>query len=389
MNFAHEQGSLTSVAARTKIGAEELTLLPLSLMSGRGFVRGLFVFLGLGLLILPAFAYASVGAPVNLAIVGSKYTNDTTPTFTWSAGSGATWYEYRVDNGAYVGISNVFTQTIGPLSDGWHSFAVRAHNNNGEVSGEVSMIFEIDTVGPVVPAVSPSTATEDEAVTFTVTPSGEAWTTACTLYVGGASAGAMTGDANGKYSKTYTFTNDGHYSVHATCTDGDGNTTVGTSRTVTVDEHDDDDVAQEGDLIKTATSSAVYYYGEDGKRHAFPNEDVFYSWYDNFEDVITVSSSFMSGLTIGHNVTIKPGTTTVKFATSAAVYAVAEGGVLRHYLTPALVEADYGSDWSRYDLVVIPDVFFGNYTVGADIDSSTDYDPDDAEDGVTSIDDNF
>jgi hypothetical protein len=51
--------------------------------------------------------------------------------------------------------------------------------------------------------------------------------------------------------------------------------------------------------------------------------------------------------------------------------------------------SDYGSDWSSHDLIVIPDVFFNNYSIGSVIDSSTDYDPEDAEDGVTSIDDNF
>ncbi len=350
------------------------------------------VILGVFVLSFPALSHASVGMPLNLSIVGGKYTNDTTPTFTWSAGTGATWYEYRVDNGTYVGLSNVFTTTLGTQANGWHSFDLRAHNNVGEVSAQTTLVYEIDTAGPTVPSVSPSTATEDQAVTFTVTPSGEAWTTGCDLYVSGARVGAMTGSSTGKYSKSYTFANDGSYAVYANCTDGDGNSTVGSSRTVSVANVGtvaNDDEAEEGDLIKTSTSSSVYYWGDDGKRHAFPNENTYYSWYSDFDDVIVISTSLMSDLTIGENVTIKPGTAVVKFATSDDVYAIAEGGILRHYLTPSLVVSDYGSDWSSHDLIVIPDVFFNNYSIGSVIDSSSDYDPEDAEDGVTSIDDNF
>lgn len=350
----------------------------------------MFTLFGIAVIGFPMMAQAAVGAPQNLSIVGGRYTNDTTPTFTWTPGSGATWYEYRLDGGSLTGISNVQSYTLGVLGDGWHNFTLRSRNNAGQISNEVSLSFEIDTVGPTVPSVSPSSATEDEPVTFTVKPTGEAWTTSCTLYVGSSSVGAMTGSSTGTYSKTHTFTNDGSYSVHALCVDGDGNRTTGPSRTVTVREVDEDDnEVEEGSLIKTSSSSSVYYYGQDGKRHVFPNEDVFFSWYHDFDDVVTVSSSFMSSLSIGENVTIKPGTAVVKFATSQEVYAIAEGGILRHYLTPSLLEADYGSDWSRNDLVVIPDVFYSHYSIGSVIDSPSDYDPEDTEDGVTSIDDNF
>ena len=369
-------------------------------MFGRGLVRGLFLALALVVVTFPAVSQAAVSTPANLTIVGGKYTNDTTPTFTWSAPSGATWYEVRIDGGSYIGLSNVLAYTASTLANGWHNFTVRAHDNSGAVSSESLITFEIDTIGPVVPAVTPSAADEDEPVTFTVAPSGEAWTSSCTLYVSGSSVGTMTSTAAGTFTKTYTFVNDGNYSVHATCVDGDGNTTVGTARTVYVDNDDViyDWVAEEGDLIKLSCSTypsvndpckAVYYWGEDGKRHPFPNEAVFYSWYSDFNDVIEVSSSTMSSIAMGENVTIKPGTSVVKFATSSAVYAVAEGGILRHYLTPSLVISDYGSDWSSRDLVVISDVFFSNYTIGSVIDSSSDYDPSSAEAGVTSIDDNF
>ena len=44
-----------------------------------------------------------------------------------------------------------------------------------------------------------------------------------------------------------------------------------------------------GDLIKTAGSPTVYYYGYDGKRHAFPYEKIYYSWYSDFSGIKTVT----------------------------------------------------------------------------------------------------
>lgn len=348
---------------------------------------------------LPGLAQASVGKPINLEIVGSTSTNDTTPKFTWSAASGATWYEYILDNNASVGLGNVRSVTLTQsLTDGWHSFTLWAHDANDNAGSAVQVVFEIDTVGPTVPTVSPSTAIEDVATTFTVSPTGEAWTTACDLYVGSSNKGDMTALSNGKFSKNYTFGNDGSYSVYAKCTDGDGNVTTGVKRTVIVTNvANSDGGAVPGDLIKMQCDdivhvndpcTTVYYWGQDGLRHVFPNEIVFFSWYDDYTDVIIVGDDFMSDLTLGKNVTLKPGTAPVKFATSNEVYAVSEGGILHHYLTADLVVSDYGSNWSK-DLVIIADVFYSNYEIDTVIDSKYDYDPSQAEDIVSSIDDNF
>ena len=46
--------------------------------------------------------------------------------------------------------------------------------------------------------------------------------------------------------------------------------------------------ATDGSLIKSASNAAVYYLSS-GKRYAFPNEKVFFSWYNGFSGVETVS----------------------------------------------------------------------------------------------------
>ncbi|HLD21190.1 MAG TPA: YCF48-related protein, partial [Patescibacteria group bacterium] len=133
---------------------------------------------------------------------------------------------------------------------------------------------------------------------------------------------------------------------------------------------------------------AVYYYATDGKRHAFPNEKVFLTWFEDFDDIIEVSADFMSDLTLGSNVTYHPGTKMVKFQSVHTVYAVARYGELRAIASEDVASDLYGSDWNQ-QIDDISDAFYGNYDFGKAIDSADDYDKEEAEDSVESLDDNF
>ncbi len=119
---------------------------------------------------------------------------------------------------------------------------------------------------------------------------------------------------------------------------------------------------------------AVYYIGVDGKRHAFPNSRLFMTWYNNFDSVQEVSTSVLGQFTLGTNVQYRPGVRMVKFATDPKVYAVSRGGVLRWVKSEELARAFYGDNWNQ-KIDDIPDTFYTNYTFGADINSSSDYNP--------------
>ncbi|NBS67560.1 hypothetical protein EBT31_01415 [bacterium] len=539
--------------------------------------------------VIPGVAFAAtLSAPSSLSLSSGYSSNDTTPTFRWSQPFGATWYSYHVDLQDWKNLGNVSSVTVSALADGWHTFYVRAHDNSGNVSAATAYTFEIDTQGPTVPAVSPSSADEDEEVTFFVTPYGESVVTFCDLYVGGDNVGTMT-KSGGTFSKTYTFAWEGNYTVYARCADGDGNYTTGTSRTVSVDNDDyndaptvpavtpstavedeevtiyvepysdedvawcdlyvndrnvgdmerdsdgefsleytfandgfytvyatctdesydttrgtsrtirvsdededddygtlsvprvspsstyedsrteftvrpsgnynvtdcwlyvdgrrvatmteestnvftadytfrergsysvyamcedsrdnqdigekrtvtvqgqdeDDDGVYRGSLLKIRCGTspsvndpcrAVYYYGEDGKRHAFPDESTFKTWYADFDDVIEISASSMASLPLGSNVTYRPGSVLIKFASSAKVYAIEGERTLRHYKTMELLRGDYGWDGEKY-IVALPDYLYSSYEIGSVIDSSNDFDRTEAYYSVDSIDD--
>ncbi|MFH1405375.1 MAG: hypothetical protein ABIH21_04775 [Patescibacteria group bacterium] len=131
-----------------------------------------------------------------------------------------------------------------------------------------------------------------------------------------------------------------------------------------------------GNLIKlvddndpnTTYDTAVYVVGENETRHAFPSESVFFSWYDGFGNVKEIDIEKMASFTLGKNVTVRPGTYLVKLTSDPNVYAVEEGGVLRHVKYESIAKQLYGKSWANR-VVDIPDVFFMNYTKGREIDS--------------------
>lgn len=124
-----------------------------------------------------------------------------------------------------------------------------------------------------------------------------------------------------------------------------------------------------GDLLKSRESSAVYVYGSDGMRHAFPNEEVFYSWEYDFTNVTIVTAEEMASYPLGRNVTMRPGVYLVKLQSDASVYAVAPGGVLRLIPDEGTAIVFFGADWAHL-VRDIPDVFWLNYVMGGVLNSS-------------------
>lgn len=123
----------------------------------------------------------------------------------------------------------------------------------------------------------------------------------------------------------------------------------------------------------TQADSAVYYVGTDGRRHAFPNDRVFFSWYSNFDGVRVVSASDLASIPLGSNATYKPGVKMVKFTTDPKVYAVSGGRMLRWVKTEAAAIALYGTNWNR-QIDDLSDSFYMDYLFGADIAGASDFD---------------
>lgn len=121
-----------------------------------------------------------------------------------------------------------------------------------------------------------------------------------------------------------------------------------------------------GALIKSASTTAVYYCGANGKRYVFPNDRIYFSWYANFKSVTTITNEQLAAIPLGGLVTYRPGVKMVKIESLPNVYAVTRGGVLRWIKTPAIAASIYGSQWSK-NVDDVSDAFFGSYTIGEPI----------------------
>lgn len=156
-------------------------------------------------------------------------------------------------------------------------------------------------------------------------------------------------------------------------------------------------------LVKSRDYPAVYFYGKDCKRHAFPDEKTYFGWYKDFEGVVSLAPADIAKMPLGKNVTHRPGYRMIKFPSVNKVYAVSRGGVLHWITTEALAETLYGPHgindyppgvaWNQ-KVDDVAEAFYTNYVVGSDIHMAvdtlhTDYNPISELANIKTIDDNW
>lgn len=131
--------------------------------------------------------------------------------------------------------------------------------------------------------------------------------------------------------------------------------------------------AKPGELIK-GSQSAVYYLDASGKRHAFPNQNIYKSWYKDFSRVKTISDAELATYELGENVVYRPGVRMVKFLSINKVYVVDVGGVLRWVESEDLAKQMYGDNWNKM-IDDVSDAFWTNYTIGQPVLNSSEFNP--------------
>ncbi|HPF95041.1 MAG: hypothetical protein KC582_01795 [Candidatus Magasanikbacteria bacterium] len=137
-------------------------------------------------------------------------------------------------------------------------------------------------------------------------------------------------------------------------------------------------------LIK-GSGPAVYYLSSNGKRYVFPNEKTYLTWYSDFSSVQTISDSELAAISIGGNVTYRPGTRLIKITTDPRVYAVDTNGVLRWIGSEDVAKILYGEQWAK-NVDDLSDAFFVNYSIGLSITNAAEYSPVTVTAKATSID---
>ncbi|NQV12124.1 hypothetical protein HQ524_02060 [Candidatus Uhrbacteria bacterium] len=334
----------------------------------------------------------SPSSPGNVASV--HLADDVTPTWTWSASSDAETavarYEVSLDGGSYIDIDLNLSYTAAALAEGEHALRVRAVDAAENVSASVSKSVTIDLSVPVIPdpdtspptigTISPDNAVTGVAAAIMASVT-DASPTTCTVSVDGGSYLTMA-VVSGGVSRTYTFSQAAGRTIdiEIRCVDDAGNTST-RIETALIGDSPSVSSFMFGDLITMQCPGgesadhpcrAVYYYGSDGKRHPFPNARMFFTWYDDFDDVINVSPEALASVRLGSRVRYRPGVKAVKFQTLNTVYMVSRGGVLHAIANENVAYNLMGVNWNQ-QIDDIPDTFYSDYSYGSEINNASDY----------------
>jgi hypothetical protein len=137
---------------------------------------------------------------------------------------------------------------------------------------------------------------------------------------------------------------------------------------------EDISVVTYGNYIKSPSYDTVYFvdYGTDGStliRRPFNDHQTFFTYEDNFSNLLVVTDATLPTLSLGVPMMPKPGVVLVKIQSVAKVYAIGTDGELRWVTSEGLAATLYGSNWSDY-VIDIPDTLYPRFEHGADMESS-------------------
>ena len=165
-------------------------------------------------------------APATL-LVGkpSDPSNDSSPSFSFSAGEAGSNFACKLDAGAFASCTS--PTDLGPLAQGPHTFSVRATDAVGNTGAQVSHTWTIDTTAPTATITQkPADLSNNRAPSFAFTAS-ETGVISCRLD-GGAFAPCAS-------PKNFSGLGDGSHTFAVRATDEAGNMGTASSHTWTID----------------------------------------------------------------------------------------------------------------------------------------------------------
>ncbi|KRE93577.1 hypothetical protein ASG76_14115 [Nocardioides sp. Soil774] len=180
-------------------------------------------------------------------------TNDSTPTFSFTATEAGSTFQCRIDGGAWASCTSPFTTAV--LADGSHTFEVRATDAAGNTDATpASRSFTVDATAPdTTITAGPTGTTNDSTPTFSFTSTEAGSTFQCRV------------DGGAWVSCTSPFTTavlaDGSHTFEVRATDAAGNTdATPASRAFTVDTTAPDTTITAGPTGTTNDSTPTFSF---------------------------------------------------------------------------------------------------------------------------------
>jgi len=130
------------------------------------------------------------------------------------------------------------------------------------------------------------------------------------------------------------------------------------------------DTYPSGTLLKAENNSAVYFIGNEGQKHVFPDNKTYLSWYKNFDQVIQVNNATLDNYPDGKPMPYRAGTKLITHINTAKVYAIEPNGVLRWIPSEEIAINLYGNNWQNRVQDLTPGFFSAIYSVGQELSDS-------------------
>ncbi len=144
-------------------------------------------------------------------------------------------------------------------------------------------------------------------------------------------------------------------------------------------ELEDISVTSEGDYIRSAYFSTVYYLDSDETtgetvRRPFMDMQTFFTYQDNFDNVKIVTDATLTTIELGQPMLPNPGVVLIKIQSDPKVYAIdTNGTTIRWIQTEEIATTLYGEDWNQY-IIDIEATFFPRFTRGDDVEEASQID---------------
>jgi hypothetical protein len=127
-----------------------------------------------------------------------------------------------------------------------------------------------------------------------------------------------------------------------------------------------------GHLVKSSGSPTVYFAAQDGSRYAFVGSGTYFSWFDDFATVQTISNAAIAQMPLGGDVLYKPGSRLLKVASSPKIYQIGNDGSVHWIESEDILVSAYGSHWQQ-QVTVISATDLADYPQGAPIPDQLSY----------------
>ena len=315
----------------------------------------------------------------------SSSTSDASATFTFGFSGDSisdVSFECRMDTSIFSACAS--PKSYSGLSSGSHTFYVRAVDaalNYDATPASYSWTItgtSTDTSSPSTPQnLQKISGNGDTTPTFTWNASTD--NTGVTAYLVQVDNGSLI-DIGGNLTYTISTLSNGSHTIKILAEDAAGNTSPVSSFSFTVDSSQSSTVECSltiGSAYKLSTSPAVYYITEDCTKRAFTNPKIFFSYFNSWSDVVTISKSSLDAvwndplgfMPWGPKYDPKYGAL-VKIVADPKVYLLL--GTERYWITSETIFLGLNYSWSWVEDV--DKALLNKYTTGSEI-NYTDHHP--------------